>query len=72
MLMIAAHHYVANSGLLSADGPVHAIFSVLGVYIVCSVLDMLRIKLIEKPVIKQIEKSKMYGKDNIVILKKDL
>lgn len=34
----------------------HAVLSVIGVYAVCSVIDMLRIRWIEKPLLKQLDK----------------
>lgn len=65
MIMIVAHHYVVNSGLLdiveaqrSLGTPyliLHAIGSVLGVYIVCTIIDILRARFLEKPIFNKIE-----------------
>ena len=37
---------------------IHALLSTVGIFVVCSLLDMLRIHFIEKPVFKMIEKYK--------------
>lgn len=39
--------------------PLHAIGSVVGIYIVCTLIDMIRIKFVEKPVFHYLEKKKI-------------
>ena len=39
--------------------PVHAIVSVVGIYIICTVIDMIRIRAFEKPLFRYLEKKKI-------------
>ena len=39
--------------------PVHAIASVVGIYIICTVIDMIRIRMFEKPLFRYLEKKKI-------------
>lgn len=56
-----------NVGMYSSGYMVlHALLSVVGVYVVCTIIDMVRIRLIEKPIMmkidKMLEKDKEYEK----------
>ena len=72
MLLIVAHHYVVNSGLTSIGGSIssdptvgmysssllflHSVLSVLGVFVICSIIDMARIKFVETPFFNYFDK----------------